>query len=329
MTQARSTLIDPESTPYYHCIARCVRRAWLCGEDHLTGKNYEHRRQWVVDRLEVLVEIFAIEVCAYAVMSNHYHVVLHINRAPAKAWSRDDVLVRWTSLFSGPLLVQRYLAGDKLSKVELARVDGYVETYRDRLMDISWFMRCLNEHLAREANREDGCKGRFWEGRFKSQALLDEAALLTCMAYVDLNPVRAKLAETPEKSDFTSVQQRSIQLSEKGEGKQPVTLKPFRIQGQNTDLALPYTLYDYLELVDWSGRIVRLDKRGSIASHMPPILARLGINPDEWLQTMSQGNRFYRAAGRLAVMKACALRAGQQWMQGLGVCGRLYHFNKA
>ena len=327
MTQARSTLIDPESTPYYHCIARCVRRAWLCGEDHLTGKNYEHRRQWVVDRLEELIDIFAIEVCAYAVMSNHYHVVLHINKDAAKTWGRDEVLARWTSLFSGPLLVQRYLAGDKLSKIELKRVDDYIEAYRTRLMDISWFMRCLNEHLAREANREDGCKGRFWEGRFKSQALLDEAALLTCMAYVDLNPVRARLAETPEQSDFTSVQQRSCQLSEKAEGKQPATLKPFRMQGQKTDLALPYTLYDYFELVDWSGRVVRQDKRGSISSDMPPILARLGINPDEWLQTMHQGNRFYRAVGRLAVMKDCALRTGQQWMQGMGVCRRLYSCN--
>ncbi|MGY0218746.1 transposase [Endozoicomonadaceae bacterium StTr2] len=327
MTQARSSLINPDSTPYYHCIARCVRKAWLCGEDHLTGKNYEHRRQWVVDRLEALVEIFAIEVCAYAVMSNHYHVVLHINSHPAKRWSRDEVLLRWTSLFTGPLMVQRYLAGDKLGKAEMARVDGYVETYRDRLMDISWFMRCLNEHLAREANKEDGCKGRFWEGRFKSQALLDEAALLTCMAYVDLNPVRAKLSETPEASEFTSVQKRAHQLSNAVEGKQPTTLKPFRIQGQKTDLALPYTLYDYLELVDWSGRAVRPDKKGAICNDMPPVLTRLGINPNEWLQTMNRGNRFYRALGRLEAMKGCASSAGQQWLQGMSVCGRLYSTN--
>ena len=142
MTRARSSLIDPGSTPYYHCMARCVRRAYLCGEDHLTGKNYEHRRQWVVDKLKELVSIFLIEVCAYAVMSNHYHVVLHINQRPAREWTQHEVLSRWTCLFTGPYLVQRYLAADPLSRSELARVEDYVEEYRSRLTNISWFMRC-------------------------------------------------------------------------------------------------------------------------------------------------------------------------------------------
>ena len=324
MTRARSNLIDAGSTPYYHCIARCVRRAYLCGEDHLTGKNFEHRRQWVVDRLQMLVSIFAIEVCAYAVMSNHYHVVLHINTRQVESWDRDEVLRRWTSLFAGPILVQRYLRNERLSSAELRRVEEYVEEYRVRLKDISWFMRCLNEHLAREANKEDGCKGRFWEGRFKSQALLDEAALLTCMAYVDLNPIRAKMAQTPEQSDYTSIQERIEQTTQLEGKQQPLMLKPFQLRGQKPDQALPYVLQDYLELVDWSGRAVRVDKKGAIPEAAPPILTRLEIDPDEWLKTMSRNNRFYRAAGRLKAMKEYALTTGQQWLQGLQACSRLF-----
>ena len=328
MTRARRSLIDRTSTPYYHCIARCVRRAFLCGKDAFSGKDYEHRRQWVVDRLDALVSVFAVEVCAYAVMSNHYHVVLHINTAAAENWSRDEVFARWTQLFTGPLLVQRYLAGVKLDQGELLRVDEYAEEYRSRLMDISWFMRCLNEHLAREANKEDGCKGRFWEGRFKSQALLDEAALLTCMAYVDLNPIRAKMAKTPESSGYTSIQCRIECRIKKYTGttdkKQSAQLKPLRAQGQNPETAIPFTLVNYLELVDWSGRIIRPNKRGHISHETPPILERLGIDPDEWLKTMGWNNRFRRAVGRLKSMRAYAEHTGQHWVQGLTTCCRVF-----
>ena len=295
MTTARKNLIDPASTPYYHCMARCVRRAFLCGKDDFSGRNYEHRRQWVVDRLKELAEVFAIEICAYAVMSNHYHVVLHINREQGESWNTREVLQRWTKLFSGNLLVQRFLANDSLRKAEVLRVEEFAEQYRRRLLDISWFMRCLNEHLAREANKEDGCKGRFWEGRYKSQALLDESALLTCMAYVDLNPIRAKMAKTPETSDYTSVKERAAQARGNTVKKQPDQLKPLRSQGQNPDTAIPFTLGSYLELVDWTGRIVRQDKRGSIPTGIPPVLERLRIDPDEWLKTMCWNNRFRRA----------------------------------
>jgi REP element-mobilizing transposase RayT len=192
MTAARQTQVCLRDTPYYHCIARCVRRAWLWGVDDYAGKDYSHRKAWVIDRLRQLSRIFAVEVCAYAVMSNHYHVVLYVDVNRALAWNDQAVIRRWRQLFRLPALVERYRQGEPMSLAERDAVRDVLKIWRQRLMDVSGFMRCLNESLARRANQEDGCTGRFWEGRFKSQALLDEAGLLTAMAYVDLNPIRRR-----------------------------------------------------------------------------------------------------------------------------------------
>ena len=150
----------------------------------------------MVDRLSVLVEVFAIDLCAYAVMSNHYHLVLRISRKRALSWTEEEVAARWMQLFSGPLIVKRWLAG-KLDEAESLKAREIVAQWRARLYDLGWFMKCVNEYLARRANEEDCCKGRFWESRYKCQALLDEKALLQCMAYVDLNPVQAEMAANP------------------------------------------------------------------------------------------------------------------------------------
>lgn len=218
MTRARSTLVSLSDTPWYHVVCRCVRRAFLCGDDAFTGKNHDHRRAWIVDRVKQLAGVFAIDVAAYAVMSNHYHLVLRVDAERARGWSNEEVLRRWTQLFDGPKLVQTRLSdqAEALDEASLARVDEWAETYRARLMDISWFMRVLNETIARQANAEDKVTGRFWEGRFKSQALLDEQAILTAMAYVDLNPIRAKMVETPEASAHTSVAERMADLKPAG-----------------------------------------------------------------------------------------------------------------
>ena len=169
MTRARNTQVSLADTPYYHCVARCVRRAYLCGIDHLTGENYEHRREWLVTKMKSLASIFSIDMCAYAVMSNHYHVILHVDADQAAAWSEREVIERWTRLFSTPVLVERYLRHQTTSEAEVNKVHEIIEQWRTRLTDISWFMRVLNESVARQANREDCCTGRFWEGRFKSQ----------------------------------------------------------------------------------------------------------------------------------------------------------------
>ncbi len=321
MTQARSALIDPSSTCYYHCMARCVRRAFLCGEDHITGNNYEHRKHWVVERLKALTNIFAIEVCAYAVMSNHYHVVLYINTTQSQEWSDTEVLRRWTSLFGGPILVQQFLMNQTLDDAAREKVFAFAACYRERLTSISWFMRCLNEHLARKANAEDECKGRFWEGRFKSQALLDDAALLSCMAYVDLNPIRAGKANTPEESDFTSVQNR---IAAWKTGRHTSWLKPLETTTRHKN-SIPFALADYFELTDWTGRTLRDDKLGSIPHHLPPIFQRLHMDSNEWLKTMRPyGNCFFLGIGRQGSIKKFAEKLGQSWLHGIAASRRLF-----
>ncbi len=283
MPRPRKSLINLSDTSYYHCVSRCVRRAFLCGKDKLTGKSYEHRRQWVEDRILFLSDIFCVDVCAYAVMSNHTHVVLRINKQKADVLSTKEVIRRWHKLYKGMLLAQRYInpaENNALSVAEVETVRNLAEVYRHRLFNISWFMRLLNEYIARQANKEDGCTGHFWEGRFKSQALLDEAALAACMAYVDLNPVRACLAGTPEDSAHTSIQQRLIAAKNQH---QPGHLLPFaENSSENISDWLHFRLEDYVALVELTGRHFHPNKRGKIDDAASPILTRVGLEQTDW-----------------------------------------------
>ena len=220
-------------------------------------------------------------------MSNHYHVVLHINVKEAESLSTRQIAERWLSLHSGPVLINRFIQGDKLSEAERERCNEIVELWRERLTSISWFMRLLNQYIASEANREDQCTGHFWEGRFKSQALLDEKALAAAMAYVDLNPVRAAIADTPETSAFTSVKARIESLRQ--EQHTAPNLFPFAGNPrQPMPDGIPFRLMDYLELVDWTGRQIRDDKRGHIADTIPPILSRLGFESADWMSACTK-----------------------------------------
>ena len=317
MTISRAQQIDYSVTPYYHCINRCVRRAFLCGEDRATGKNYEHRREWIASKIKGLSEVFAIDVAAYAVMHNHYHIVLRVDQGTAELWNAIEVIEHWNEFFTLPVIISRFLKGECTSSAELKVVDEIVEKWRSRLFDISWFMRLLNEGIARQSNKEDDVTGRFWEGRFKSQALLDEQALIACMAYVDLNPIRAGLTETPDRSDYTSIQERI----HKAMVKTPCELLPFKdkVTDKQQCKAIPFELNEYIALVDWSGRAILHNKRGSIPANAPPILFRLGIDEKDWIQHIHYFERqFPTVAGNIDRLRELAEQTSRRWIKGMG-----------
>ena len=300
MTIARRQQVSLDHTPYYHCTTRCVRRAFLCGKDRYSGQDFDHRKEWLERRFVYLSRVFAIDLLAYAVMSNHYHVVIRVNMDRLSACSDDEVVKRWGMVFAVPQAVSA----------------EQIELWRQRLGSLSWYMRCLNEPMARLANREDGCKGRFWEGRFRCQALLDEAGLLKCMVYVDLNPIRAAIASTPESSCHTSVKARL----ERTDGH----LAPFAGDQNSQNDALPLRQQDYLSLVDWTGRQLQSRKRGRIPEHLPPILQRVGIDNSLWISEMQHyGKWYYRAVGSLQALENYCQHLGQNWLKGQAQVARV------
>jgi len=348
MTRARQSLVDLALTPYYHVVGRCVRRAFLCGVDTYNQRDYSHRKAWVVDLLARLAAGFAVDVAAYAVMSNHYHLVLRLNPEAAARWPEREVARRWQCFFGQHVLVKRYLKGECNTSAECAAAQKMLQVWRERLGSLSWFMRVFNERLARQANAEDGCTGRFWEGRFRSQALLDEVGLLACMAYVDLNPVRAGIAPTPEASEFTSIEQRiRVIQTEKSAPKELASksakakdtakaktntkaeadstrprLMPFMPEGlakaKPSAKHLPYQLQDYLELLDWAGRIERRGKRAAIAADTPAILERLALEPDRFrAQLQSQYSFRGAVVGRRTTARAVARQSGRKFYRGV------------
>ena len=321
MTKPRKQQISLDDTPFYHCVSRCVRRAFLCGVDKLTGRSFEHRRQQIQDDMLRLASVFFIDVAAFCVMSNHYHLLLHVRRDDALSASAMDIVRRAHQVVAGNEITNKYLDQQTIEPHERDQIDLFVDRWRKRLFDISWFMKSLNEGIARRANKEDDCTGHFWEARYKSQPLLDEKAILSCMAYIDLNPVRATMADTPEQSDHTSNQLRIEQWKKKTaapesgepvEESQPAALMPL-IGNSRQDMptGLTFDLSDYIESVDWTGRTIRKDKRGAIDDDVPPILQRLEFSSEQWLELTTRfEHRFKGLVGTIESLKSLCANFG-------------------
>jgi len=324
MAYPRSQLVSDEEPGFYHCVSRCVRRAFLCGFDPQSDKDFEHRRQWIEDRIFKLAESFAVSVYAYAVMSNHFHVVLRSDPQTPWQWSDREIAERWLAIFPGSISNRDDPACVERATLALLGNAERLDVIRERLGSISWFMRALNEPIARMANREDGCTGRFWEGRFKCQALLDEEAVLSCMAYVDLNPVRAALCDSLRDSQHTSVRYRlesarSAIRKALGRKAQDQVLKP--VAGLDVDTLSDLTESSYIELVRWTGLQAHPNKRGklSTAEETPPeSLWSIAKHPNDWIRRV-QGteSNYYRAIGSAESLILKAAELGQRWMKGV------------
>ena len=347
--QARGEVIDPLQVQVVHCIQRCVRGAFLCGDDPVTGKSFEHRREWIRDRLEFLASIFGIDCLTYTVMQNHVHLVLRSRPDVVASWSDEEIARRWLKLCPKRRDQEGSPADPAQPEINLIVNDpeGLAELRR-RLSDLSWWMKCTAEHIARRSNREDEVTGHFWECRYKAQPLLDEAAVLACAAYVDLNPIRAAMAETPEKSHYTGAKDRIDDLSQRSprsrlsdhdwersrRSSQSGWLSPIEIDESSDPLGadtrqggrrasqkgfLSMPLRAYLQLLDWTGRELRDGKRGSIPSHLAPILTRIGLDPPAWCDLVARfGRCFKRVAGTPEHISQEARRRGQRWMQAPG-----------
>jgi len=336
---ARKHLVDDNDSACFHCISRCVRRAFLCGD------AAEHRRGWVRDLIRDASAAFAIDVLAYAIMSNHLHLVVRTDPSRVADWSAWDVTQRWAIAHPRTGHHGEPIAWSDVDLAAHASDAAWVSKTRLRLRSLSWFMKCVKERLARRANRADSCTGHFWEGRFQSVPLLDHAAVIACMAYVDLNPIRAAIADRPETSDYTSVQQRIdarqthqryvALLAQPDKQELMPSLRAIAETSHDADAGPEanlwiapiaratssrytpplLTLDDYLTLVDETGRIVRSGKRGAIPAHLAPILDRLNLDLNAWMDLMRNAGSFIGGAfGHLAARAHEAIRRGAKWI---------------
>lgn len=337
MRRPRSQEISPNEVQTIHIYNRSVRRAFLCGNDFLSGRDYSHRKEWLQSRMEELASIFAFDIATFAIQSNHFHLVVR---------SRPDIVRTWTD--KEAVLKNLRLAGDrwfledgsqrKSTQAEVERIlkdQNEIARIRTKLSNVSSLMSYFNRSIACRCNREDRVSGCFWDGRFSHTVLKSPEAILTCMLYVDLNLVRSRAANSVADSEFTGIFQRiadlrihaateELNLGGGAEGgiernnpdASEVTLlvvalselhrwerrdntfsgwlSPIEID-ERTDRIGPdvdpngrrasqkgflnLSLAKYLEILDVTGRSVRMDGKGAIESTDLPTFRQLGLEP--------------------------------------------------
>jgi hypothetical protein len=338
---ARRKLLGGERQAVFHCWNRCVRRAFLCGRDAHTGQDYSHRRDWIVNREEQLAGLFAIDIEFRTELSSHLHLVLRTMPRVARRWSAEEVVRRWLTITKLAKCFSDDLPTPNPQQVEkLAQDKKLVAKLRRRLSSVSWFMGILCENIARRANREDDCKGRFFETRFGCRECTDLNAILLCGVYVDLNAYRAGEVDNPVGSRYTSVYQRlQAQGLRKNAAGRPdgwlgeFTLAPERKADEPladasrtgrraSDLGiLPVSLDDYVRLLRWTAQQLRSGQRATIPADLATVLDHFEVQQDQWLDTVEQyESAFGHAVGRAASLADVAERMELQQLRGIAAC---------
>lgn len=350
-SRPRKDVVRPDEVGVYHCWSRCVRRAFLCGADAMTGKDFEHRRRWIQEVEELLARLFAIDIGFRTEMSNHIHIVLRNRPDVVERFSDEEVAHRWLQISHLTKSKDGQLKEITAGQVALEKASPErVHVLRRRLSDPSFFMAALCEHIARRSNREDGCCGSFWEDRFDCRELADEASIVVCGIYIDLNPIRAGEASTPESSQHTSAYDRIVALRqrEQAESEYDARQAPdgwlcaLTIEERQTPDAecatrsatgrrasdkglIPLSLEDYLELLDASGRMIRDGKAGSIPTELAPILERLGIQSELWPGVVTKYHDWFgHIVGSTKKLVARAVQTGRKWYRGQSYCAAVF-----
>ncbi|PCJ51310.1 MAG: hypothetical protein COA79_26605 [Planctomycetota bacterium] len=360
MTIARKDLINENEVGTYHITNRCVRHCWLLENPHDPDRDYSHRKKWFYDALEKFADIFCIDIGGYAIMSNHYHLVLRNRPDLREKLSDNDLAFRWLSLH--PTAESKREKRSKPTKLEISiflESPENLKKCKENLSCISTFMKRLNQPIARRANKEENITGRFWEGRFHSQYLADEVAVLSCMTYVDLNPIRAQITNDLSESKYTSAYDRTHSAMAKENIKEfkklnekamkNITYKQYeavkyqysianssnwisKIQRNETENTKPFLrmqLKDYLELLDYTGREIRADKPGYIPNRIPTILETMDVNHKEWINQINHyGKWYFRVVGQASKIKNKLKDTSQKWFQGIKNSDDLYISSK-
>lgn len=347
---ARVEVFSADEIAIVHVMNRTVRRCFLMGEDELSKKNFDHRKVWIEDELSRLAAFFGIDLLCFAVMSNHMHLVFRSRPDLVREWDDTEIARRW--LMICPVRKDHHGKAEQPNEFELNTIRNNkvrLEDIRSRLSDISWWMRLLSQTIAQRANKEDQELGKFWQSRFRAVRLLDETAVLACAAYVDLNPIRAAMAQTLEKSNHTSIQLRvqSIQSEQQtrsrrnGDTKPTIRqitirsspnadsfLSPVEIKERTDPLGtrpsrngkrasdkgfLPMTAASYIELLDWTARQAKRGKIGSTPRNALPVFERLGISGKVWCELVKDfGRLFSVVAGKPHVIDSRTSNSGRR-----------------